>query len=266
MRFRYTSEHLEFLKAGYASMKVEDLVLAFNEKFGLSMPVTAIKSTLKNHQNKCGRKPAERLIERHRLFTPEQEEFLRDNYKIHTIPELTILFNEKYGTDKAPQQLKTFCFNHSIISGRTGCFEKGSKPWNTGTKGLTKPNTGNFKKGQIPVNLKPIGHERTGKRARDGFIFIKIAEKNPYTGAPTRYKHKHVHVWEQANGPIPEGMVVAFRDGDQLNNDISNLMLISRAELLRLNQYGYKETPEELKPTVLAVAKLEVKTFGLLRG
>jgi hypothetical protein len=34
---------------------------------------------------------------------------------------------------------------------------------------------------------------------------------------------------------------------------------ITRAELLALNQHNYKETPDEFKPSVLAVAKLEVK-------
>jgi hypothetical protein len=38
-------------------------------------------------------------------------------------------------------------------------------------------------------------------------------------------------------------------------------MLISRAESLRLNQYHYAEAPAEIKPSVLALTKLEVKTF-----
>ena len=39
-------------------------------------------------------------------------------------------------------------------------------------------------------------------------------------------------------------------------------LTVIRAELLRLNQMGYAETPEELKPSVFALAKLEVKVFG----
>jgi len=31
-------------------------------------------------------------------------------------------------------------------------FEKGQKPWNTGTTGISKPNRGSFKKGRIPWN------------------------------------------------------------------------------------------------------------------
>lgn len=73
---------------------------------------------------------------------------------------------------------------------------------------------------------------------------------------------KHVHVWEQTHGPVPDGMVVVFRDGDKLNINPQNLMIVSRAELLRLNKRGYKNAPADLKPSILALAKLEVKTFS----
>ena len=112
----------------------------------------------------------------------------------------------------------------------------------------------------MPANLKPIGHERI--RPKDGFILIKVVEKNPYTGSPTRYKHKHVHVWEQANGPVPEGMVVALRDSDKTNCEPDKLMLISQAELLELNRHGYRNVPVEIKPSVLALTKLKVKTWA----
>lgn len=36
---------------------------------------------------------------------------------------------------------------------------KGNKPWNTGTKGIKKPNSGSFKKGIIPKNKTTINEE-----------------------------------------------------------------------------------------------------------
>jgi len=97
---------------------------------------------------------------------------------------------------------------------------------------------------------------------KDGFILMKVPERNPYTGTPTRYKHKHVWVWEQEHGPVPEGMVVVFIDSDKTRCGFDNLMLISRAELLCLNRHGYKDMPVDLKPSVLALSKLQVKTWG----
>lgn len=55
---------------------------------------------------------------------------------------------------------------------------------------------------------------------------------------------KHRYVWEKANGPIPEGHCVQFKDGDTLNCRLENLYLISRGKQLRKN---FDELPEERK-------------------
>ncbi|MDY7035539.1 MAG: HNH endonuclease signature motif containing protein [Thermodesulfobacteriota bacterium] len=195
-------------------------------------------------------------------YQKEHEQFVRDNCASVSKKELTKLFNDRFGTDLTVHKMNSFMGNWRINSGRTGYFLKGNKPWNYGTKGqgLTGPNKGSFKKGNVPANRKPLGSERVDPR--DGSVLIKIPERDPHTGFPTRYKNKHVWVWEQANGPVPPGMVVAFIDGDRTNCEPENLMLISRAELLNLNRHGYKNMPDELKPSVLALSKLQVRTWA----
>lgn len=254
----YTEEHLAFLREGYRSMNTRTLAEAFNARFGMGKTEGQIKNTLNNHGIRCGRAPRDRLIQRLRLHTEEQAHFIRDNYTDRSMLEMTALFNRRFGTDRTVQQIKSFVHNRGLTSGRTGHFPKGHTPWNTGTKGLTSANKTSFKKGNAPPNRKPLGTERTD--SKDGFILMKVAEPDPHTGFPTRYKHKHVHLWEQAHGPVPEGMVVAFIDGDKTRCELENLMLISRAELLNLNRHGYKDTPGDLKPSVLALSTLEVKT------
>lgn len=193
-------------------------------------------------------------------YTTEQLAFLRKGYRVMSLRDLTAAFAAKFGTEKTETQLRSTVRNHHIRSGRTGCFEEGHRTWNKGIKGYMGANPTSFKKGNKPANWKPLGTERIN--SKDGFILVKIKERDPYTCFPTRYKHKHVWLWERKNGPVPAGHVVAFRDGNKLNCKLRNLMLITRAELLRLNQYGYKEMPKELQPTVLALAKVEVKAFG----
>ena len=261
MRFKDTTKHLDFLRAGYLSMHVGDLTKAFNAHFRMQKNEGDIKSALQNHKIKCGRAPKDRLINRYRLFTDEQVEFLRKEYKGRSVTELRTVFNEEYGTGMTHGQIRTAVHNRGITSGRTGCFEKGHKSWNSGTKGLTSANKTSFKKGSTPPNRKPLGAERIC--SKDGYILVKVAEYDPHTCFSTRWKHKHVHIWERDHGPVPDGMVVAFRDGDKLNVEPENLMLISRAELLRLNKHGYKDTPPELKPSVFSLAILEVKIFNL---
>ncbi|MGD9825176.1 HNH endonuclease signature motif containing protein [Desulfobacter sp.] len=195
------------------------------------------------------------------MFTEDRERFINSTFKSHTAEETARLVNARFDMAVTGQQIKTYVKNHGIASGRTGHFPKGNKPWNAGSKGqgLTGPNKGSFKKGDIPGNTKPLGYERID--SKDGYVLVKVAEPNPHTGAATRFKHKHIHIYEQEHGPVPEGMVVIFRDGDRRNFDPGNLEAITRSELARLNQYGYSHVPDELKPSVLAMTKLKVKVF-----
>jgi hypothetical protein len=260
----YTKEQLDFLRTGYMSMNVNDLTVSFNRQFGTSKSETAIKSTLKNHKIKCGRKPADQIRTRNRKYTDEQEQFIREHCVKMRKRDVLKLFNDHFGTDLTLGKLKALMGNRRINTGRTGYFPKGHIPWNSGTKGqgLTGPNSTSFQKGQIPPNRKPLYTERINK---DGHIEIKIPEENPYTGRPTSYKHKHVWLWEQENGPVPKGHAVSFIDGDKLNCVLSNLMLLTRAELLHLNRNGYKDAPAELKPTILAMVRLKLKTRAMMR-
>ena len=243
------------------TMNIRDLTRAFDDRFDMTKTETAIRSVMKNHKFRCGRAPGERLRKRLRIYTEEQARFIRDNYKGKSIAEMTALFSERFGPGKTQKQIKTFVHNRGIISGRTGYFPRGNKPWNINTKGkgLTGPNKRSFKKGNVPANRKPLWSERICQK--DGFIQMKVPERDPYTGFPTRYRHKHVFIWEQAHGPVPEGKVVAFINGDKTRCDLENLMLILRAELLNLNQNGYKDTPDSIKPSVLMLSKLQVKTW-----
>lgn len=149
-------------------------------------------------------------------------------------------------------------------TGRTGQFAPGTVPPNKGKpclpgQGGRHPNARKtqFRKGNQPHNTKFAGHERVSK---DGYVEISIEEVNPHTGFERRYVLKHRCLWELQNGPVPEGMSLKCRDGDRLNTEPSNWVLIPRALLPRLNGRfgrGYDTAPADLKPTILAVAKLE---------
>lgn len=257
---RYSAEQLGYLEDGYKKMSIAELTPMFNKRFGFNKTPVQIKATLSNYKFVCGRKLGQ-LLRQSKILTSGQIEYLVNNYTGMTRKEMTVALNEKFSLSLTVNQIISFTKNHGIKSGRTGQFEQGTKPWNTGTKGIMKPNSGSFQKGDIPSNRNPLGHERVC--SKDGYILIKVEEKNPYTSATTRYRHKQQVVWEKNYGPIPKGKVVWFKNGDKLNCDPENLMLISRAEALRLNQLGYSKLPEELKPTLVAVAKLETKAFAL---
>jgi hypothetical protein len=50
----------------------------------------------------------------------------------------------------------------------------------------------------------------------------------------------HVWVWEQANGPVPDGFQLHHRDGDKANNDLANLELVTPTDHKRIHSPHYQ--------------------------
>lgn len=153
-------------------------------------------------------------------------------------------------------------------TGRTGHFERGQESWNKGKKcppgkGGNHPNARRtqFRKGErtgiARENYKPIGYERISE---DGYRERKVNDDLPFKD---RWQMVHRIEWEAANGPIPEGHALKCLDGDRLNCDPSNWEPVPRGVLGRLNggrcreTIPYDEAPADLKPTLMASAKLK---------
>lgn len=71
----------------------------------------------------------------------------------------------------------------------------------------------------------------------DGYIWVKVDDQ-PKVPKSVNWKQKHVLLWEEENGPVPENHVVLFLDNDRTNITIENLALVSRAQLAVLNKNG----------------------------
>lgn len=255
MKFRYLDEHIAFLEAGYQTMLVPELTRAFNDRFGTDKSAGQITSTLKNRQITCG-KGVNKARWTSLTFTREQYEWLKDNYPNHSRTDLTGKFNATFNTSKAGAQITAYLKNNRIVCGRDGRFTQGHVPWTAGKKGCLGANVTSFTKGNVPKNRVRLWSERIDA---SGLIQIKIPERNPYTGAPTRFKHKHVWLWEFYNGAVPKGNAITFRDGNKLNCSLENLIMVSREELLQLNLHSYSKQYDELKPSILAMVKVAAK-------
>ncbi len=178
-------------------------------------------------------------------------------------------FCKRFGRqDVSLNNLKSLCKRKGWMTGRTGCYEPGRTPENKGKKMPFNPNSAKtqFKKGQTPHNTKHLGHERLSK---DGYVEINIDQTNPHTGYERRYVHKHRHLWEQVNGPVPDGMCLKCLNSDKTNTDPSNWEAIPRAMLPRLSgrhSLAYDDAAPELKPAIMAIAKLEHKAREAKKG
>lgn len=153
-------------------------------------------------------------------------------------------------------------------TGRTGQFAKGQVAHNKGKKcppgvGGRHPNARKtqFKKGErtgiAQKHYKPIGFERI---TEDGYRERKINDGPVFKD---RWQLVQRIEWETANGPIPEGYALKCLDGDRQNCAPSNWEPVPRGVLARLNggrfrkTLPYDEAPDELKPIVMASAKLK---------
>ena len=164
--------------------------------------------------------------------------------------------------DRSDVTLKNYnalCKRKGWKTGRTGQFSQGADAWNKGKKMPYNANSARtqFKKGQTPHNTKYAGHERVTK---DGYIEVSVNEQNPHTGFERRYVLKHRYLWEQANGPIPSGMCLKCLDGNKQNTCPGNWEAVERSTLAFLNKHvpqRYDSAPDEVKPVILTLAKLQ---------
>lgn len=198
-------------------------------------------------------------------YSADELAWLKKNRTL-VIGDYAAQFNARFGRNVAAVNLHSLRKRMGWRTGRTGQIQKGQEPPNKGK--TCTPGTGGrhpnaqrtqFKKGNAPHNTKFEGHERI---SRDGYVEISVNETNPHTGFERRHVLKHRWLWEQQHGPVPPGMALKCK-GDRLNTDPSNWELVPRALLPRLaggrrkQHVAYDDASPELKPAILAVAKLE---------
>jgi hypothetical protein len=208
-------------------------------------------------------------------FTPEQEEYLRENYAHTGSGELAAHFGCKAGSIYRKATALGLKKTHSFLSEQTrrrasvnygflkNSFKKGHVPQTRGKKAeeflppeaLARFREAQFKKGNKPLNTLHDGAV-TIRRDKNGwqYRYIRIAEG--------QWEALHRHIWEQHYGAIPPGGNIVFRDGNSLNCRIENLECISCTELGERNRIsGY---PAELQTAIKTKNKIirKIKKYG----
>src|SRR5437868_4059231 len=147
---------------------------------------------------------------------------------------------KRLGLEKSPEYLASpaACrLRRGDAVGAAFRFVKGQTPPN---KGLRRPGWGpgrmketQFRKGErqgVAVRLyQPIGTERISK---DGYLERKVNDDLPLQA---RWRAVHLLVWEAANGPLPKGYAICFKNRDKADIRLDNLECITRRELMQRN-------------------------------
>ena len=191
-------------------------------------------------------------------YSEEQKEFIITNNYGKYSKELAEMFNQHFNTNITAKEIAYFRRNHKLKSGLTGQFKKGNVAHNKGKKqveymsqkSIERTKKTRFKKGNKPKNYRPVGSERITK---DGYIEVKVAD-------PNKWETKNKIIYKQYFGDIPEGHKIIYADGNKLNNDINNLILVSDNEELIMNRYRLRTENIELTKTGYLIAKVIDKT------
>ena len=187
-------------------------------------------------------------------YTEEEREFLKTFILGHTYKEIVAEYNKRFEDRITESRVKGYMANHKLNNGLTGRFKKGHIPANKGTH---PPKVGRmaetqFKKGNLPHNTKPIGYERI---TSDGYIEVKVKMRPSSPLANDNFKLKHRLIWEELHGPIPEGYIVTFLDGNKQNLEPANLALISKSEHCIMTKEGLRSNNPELTETGRLIAR-----------
>lgn len=187
-------------------------------------------------------------------------EYIRTNASQISRADMAREVSQRFGI---PCKLSTIKNAYRIhgIKGRTTRFEPGhdASQYNFKNTGHKHPNAikARFKAGHKPANIAQIGDERI----IDGYVQVKMTD----TGYPPKdWVFKHRLIWEAANGPMPPKHILRFIDGNRSNLNLSNLLLVSKAENCVMNRWlKLNDLPEGGLVTVHLLAKIKIKETAL---
>ena len=248
--WKYPDEVGRFIEEHASEESIQGMADRVNAALGTSFTYSSMKAYYANHKLHAAPRKG-RPYTGPRLTTPEQDAFIREHIKGTGYQAMADLVNAHFGTSFTKDQMKAYFGRNKLDSGLTGRFEKGNVPANKGKtwneymspEGQAASRRTTFKPGHMPHNGgAPVGtirlrHEHKNRPGSHPYYWQKVAE-------PNVWRMKHVIEWEEHNGPIPEGCMVTFANGDTLNWQIDNLILETQAQHAVKNRHhihGYDQ-------------------------
>ena len=145
--------------------------------------------------------------------------------------ELTDNFNKRFGTNKCLSTIKAVCNNHGLYTGRDGRFTSETSPrWQ---KGLSKSDfKSHYSEESYSRMTKKMLQMEQENRAQVGDTIIRhgipyiVVSEEPNELWDNRIKNKARYVYEQYHGKIQNDDMVLHIDGDKMNCDIDNLIIL----------------------------------------
>lgn len=145
--------------------------------------------------------------------------------------------------------------NPSMVASQ---FKPGLTPWNKGVKGSTGLHENcrrtQFQKGRAASearNYVPLGSHRI--RA-DGYLERKVTD-DPSIVPARRWVAVHRLVWEAERGPIPEGHLVRFKEGQKTT--VLEEITCDRLECITRAEHANRNHPRNKSPELARLVQLK---------
>lgn len=212
---------------------IKETVDMVNEKFGTSFTLMQIRGYMRTHGLKTGLGKSKKGVRY--VWTPEMDSYLiehKDEPNRKVADDMNALFSRRtrYRMD----------FSENSVSRRKGKL------------GIVSVYSGKFEKGSKPATYKPLGTEML---RGDGTWWVKVKDGS-HEEASHNWKQKSHVMWEEANGPIPDGKIIGFKDGNPTNCILENLMLIDQSENVVMSRWKVRHLPEEVREIGINAARL----------
>lgn len=230
-RHIYTEEQERWILEHAENSNAEQLKDAFNKKFNATVTYNGIIQKRQRMGIDKG-KPQ-------RIYTQEEENFLRANRNKMPMKELHRKFCERFSS------IGYYALKAKVQ--RMGLLVDDVQKFNNVAE----------------RSRVPIGSEhRYG-----GYMMIKVDDKATGTKKDRRaykenWKPKHIWVWEQHHGKVPPKHQVIFLDGDHENFNIENLAAIPLQYVVMMNRNGWIKGNPELTKTAIKLCELHYMTEG----
>jgi hypothetical protein len=196
-------------------------------------------------------------------YSGEELDFIKRRSRLMR-PELHAQFVKRFRRrDVTVGHLNALCKRMGWLTGRTGQIQKGAVPHNKGKKcapgsGGRHPNArkSQFKKGSLPHNTNYEGHERVSK---DGYVEISVRRDQPAHRLRALLRPETPLAVGTGARPGARGHVPQVQGRSTQYRSVELGACAARpapAPQWRFGR-GYDEAPAEIKPTIMAVVKLE---------
>jgi hypothetical protein len=241
--YKWPEEIKTFIIENVEGKTAQELADMVNARFHFGATVSQIRSAKKNWHIQSGSIHGIRAGLPTELYPADVMQYIRENCAGTSPADMAERLNERFGTAYTQNQIRAYYKNHHLRSGLDGRFQKGRTSHNKGKTwdefmsrdAQERSRRTTFKKGNLPHNTRPIGHERVSE---EGYTYVKVRQRPSRKDCNDNFVAKQRLIWEEHFGPVPDGCLVAFANGDPSDLRIENLVLETKQQHAVKNRCG----------------------------